>query len=486
MEGLVFDPRPDLWDIRALHGRMLCRFDDIPGAHRDLARSFKAVLAALARVRSLSYVDGTYWRFRTMMAFIASTESSPIREVTSTHLMNFRSDAPHNEYVLGGLRAFLRMWHRRGDAGVAPDAIRFLAAARLRPNPRGVAVATMDPRTGPLSDLELQGTLEALTKAFANREVSLAEYLIAMFFMLFAPRPIQLAAMKCSDFIVATSDAGAKSYMLRVPRAKQRRRPRRHFTIRPIPPEVGELVALYVREVTAAWVARGESSESAPMFPVPRSSTASVQTPLLRGHAASRRLSRSIIRTLANLAPISERTGERIVLNALRFRRTLGTRALAAGYGLKVIAGLLDHSDLQSVRVYAGLRPGIYERIHKATVFELAPLVAAFQGIPVTTLAPGLRRITDPHADRSMRRPVGCCGTARTCDFAAPVACYTCESFRPWLDGPHEAMYERLIREQDRIRESCGEEMAATLNRTIYAAAEVVMACRAHRRERKR
>ena len=47
----------------------------------------------------------------------------------------------------------------------------------------------------PLSDLELQGTLEALTKAFANREVSLTEYLIAMFFMLFAPRPIQLAAM---------------------------------------------------------------------------------------------------------------------------------------------------------------------------------------------------------------------------------------------------------------------------------------------------
>lgn len=480
-EGVTFDPRQDVWDVKALHNRMVCRFDDIPGAHPALAQEFKATLARFARTHSLSYVDGLHWRFRTLMTFIASNGESNVREISSAHLINFRASCLSHEYVLGGLRAFLRRWALLGLRGVSEEAVGFMKAARLRPNPRGVAVATMDPRVGPLTDLELQATLEALTGAFAKSIVSLSEYLLAMFFILLAPRPIQLAALKCVDFRTVHQDGASPRYVLQIPRAKQRLKPRTEFRLRPLPAPVGELVALQVREATAAWTAAGGTPESAPLFPAPTGSSRSVCSPGLRGHCLAADLGHHIQRVLSKLAPTSERTGERIVLNALRFRRTLATRTLAAGYGLRVAADLLDHSDLQSVQVYAGLRPGLYERIHKATVLEIAPLVDAFQGHPISVLDKKLRRITDPHADRSLRRPVGCCGTARTCGFAAPVACYTCESFRPWLDGPHEAALDRLIKEQERVRTTSGDAMAATLGRTIYAVAQVVRACRAHR-----
>lgn len=130
-----------------------------------------------------------------------------------------------------------------------------------------------------------------------------------------------------------------------------------------------------------------------------------------------------------------------------------------------MIAELLDHSDCQSVQVYAGLRPALYVRIKEKVAYDVAPLVDAFQGEPISRIPRGARRITDPLADRSMRRPVGCCGSARTCDFAAPVACYACHSFRPWIDGPHEAMLKRLLDEYNRILAMSDDAMASALTR---------------------
>lgn len=482
-EGLTFDPRPDLWDFVALHGRLLARFDDIPAAHPDLVRSFKATLCWVAASDSLAYVNGIFWRFRTLLTFLSSLVKGQVRELTSIHLINFRSAGLSMEYELSGLAAFLKQWHRRGYGGVSADAVAFLRDAKLKSSPKGVAVATMDPRTGPLTDLELRASLEALTSALAARTIDLSYYLIAMFFILLAPRPIQLAAMKAFDLKISVDSDGTKTYALDVPRGKQRDKPRADSKRRPLPPQVGELVELHVRQVTSAWVAGGHSAESAPMFPSDPES--GVSTPGFECHRTSASIDRGVVRVLKKLSPVSERTGERIVLNATRFRRTLATRALAAGYGLKVVAELLDHSDLQSVTVYAGLRPGIYGRIHRSTMYEVAPLVAAFLGELVATLPDGMRRITDPRADRSMRRPVGCCGTGRTCDFAAPVACYPCRSFRPWLDGPHEAVIERLLVEQERLRRVGGDALASALDRTIYAALEVNLRCRAHRADRK-
>ncbi len=49
---------------------------------------------------------------------------------------------------------------------------------------------------------------------------------------------------------------------------------------------------------------------------------------------------------------ISERTGERITVNAYRLRYTLGTKLAREGYRDEIIAELLDHSSILSVGIY--------------------------------------------------------------------------------------------------------------------------------------
>lgn len=478
--GIEFDPQADVWDVRTLGGRLIFRFSEISGAHRALIPSLKATLAWVAAHRSFTYAHGAYSSLCAVFEAGRRLEGRPVREVTAASLINFRTDAPRNEYVLCGVASTLRRWHRLGYPGVSDDAIKYLKHTHLKGNPKGVAVATMDPIAGPLTDLELTATIDALTGAFALGEFDLSLYVATLLLILLGPRPYQLAAMKVCDLEIATRKDGTKEYALQVPRAKQRSNPRASTKLRPLPPQVGEVVERHVDEVRARLGRGVDDSSTLPMFPDPYGEGAS--EPGFEGHWDSARLRRAVSRALAGISPISERTGDPINLFAYRFRRTLATRALSEGHGLRIIAEILDHSDCQSVKVYAGLRPALYVRIKEKLAYDLAPLVEAFHGEPVRRIPGGARRITDPHADRSMRNPVGCCGSARACDFAAPVGCYTCRAFRPWIEGPHEAMLKRLLAEYERILAMSDEAMASTLTRAIIGAAQVVKACRALKR----
>ncbi|MCY1306699.1 hypothetical protein D9M70_565720 [compost metagenome] len=58
------------------------------------------------------------------------------------------------------------------------------------------------------------------------------------------------------------------------------------------------------------------------------------------------------------------------------------------------------------------------------------------------------------------------------------MACYTCKYFQPWLDGPHEAVLDRLILERDRVLEQTQDRKIAAVNdRLILAVSEVINRC---------
>lgn len=85
-------------------------------------------------------------------------------------------------------------------------------------------------------------------------------------------------------------------------------------------------------------------------------------------------------------------------------------------------------------------------------------------------------RIMDPRIDKSMQ-PMGNCGKHGFCGQLAPIACYTCAHFQPWLDGPHEAVLNHLIAERDRMLTTADMRIASVNDRTILAVAEVVRQC---------
>lgn len=476
--GIEFNPRADEWVLPALQATHKLRFSRIPGAHADLIASLKATLFWFVQHRSSGHSANLFATFLHFFSTVSRLDGGGLLEsITDITLMNYRAALRSNEKNLSALSGAIKKWHSLGYAGVDESAIRYLAATRIRGNPKGVAVATMDPRTGPLTDLELESLVDALTAAFAAGGVALYDYCATFLFVLIAPRPIQVAALKIRDLVASTARDGSTSYILRVPRAKTRVAAARvEMKERPLPPQVGELLQQHVEETTRSFRELLPDPLDAPMFP--GAEALRVAAPGFLFHQSSLTLAVRVRKTLASIAPRSERLDGPMPLTPVRFRRTLGTRLRAEGHELKVIAEVLDHVDLQNVTVYSGLTPQIYERISKKTAFALAPMVRAFQGTLTSSLDPDDRRITDPRLDASMRQPVGCCGTSRTCGFAAPVACYTCRSFRPWVDGPHEAILARLLAEHRRIRDTCDETIAASLVRSILAAAQVVAACK--------
>ena len=195
----------------------------------------------------------------------------------------------------------------------------------------------------------------------------------------------------------------------------------------------------------------------------------------LEWHLGSADLSARVVKAFGAIAPVSERTGEPIHMTPMRFRRTLATRAAAEGHGVLIIAEMLDHTTTESAQVYIETRPDIVKRIDKAIAIQMAPLAQAFAGAVVFGDDKTRRRITDPRFDAT--RPAGSCGQHSHCAFSAPIACYTCSQFNAWVDGPHEAILEHLISEEERLSEIVDDRIAQINRRTILAVAQVVKLC---------
>jgi hypothetical protein len=253
---------------------------------------------------------------------------------------------------------------------------------------------------------------------------------------------------------------------------------------RELVPQIGELIWAYAQKVASHYAGVLDDPKNAPLFPQIR--PACIEGPFAY-HQTGKQLGNWLTESLEALSVMSERTGETLNITPVRFRRTFGTRAAQQGHGELVIAELLDHSDTQNVGVYVASVPDIAARIDKAIAMELAPLAQAFQGMlfadesQATRGADASSRIVDLRVDKST--PMGSCGQHSFCGFNAPIACYTCKSFQPWLDGPHEAVLDKLLERRERILGTAGPTMASVNDRTILAVAEVIQLCESFRNE---
>jgi hypothetical protein len=202
-------------------------------------------------------------------------------------------------------------------------------------------------------------------------------------------------------------------------------------------------------------------------------------------HIASKTVTVSAKKIVQVANIYSERTGELLKMTSRRFRYTTGTRAAREGFGVMIIAELLDHSDTQNAHVYVENVPEYAACINEKMSHLLAPYAKAFQGRIVSSEADAIRgqdinsRIRlNPHEN------IGTCGNYDFCGSRVPVPCYTCNHFQPWIDAPHQKILDELINERDRIANVTGDLAIASANdRTILAVAEVIQRCKTHRQE---
>ncbi|EKT4562194.1 tyrosine-type recombinase/integrase [Pseudomonas putida] len=449
--------------------------------------SFRRVLEFYARAGAPSHARNIFNRF---LHYCEQMQGSELLSVAS--LISYRSSLDRKtEWYMGVLRGAIRQWSRLGYPGISDEVLTLLNKWVIKGNEKGFAVQSMCPDAGPLTDIELQGVISAVVDAFTGQRLSLEETCLSMILAMTGRRPGQIAALKVKDL----QSTAPRAYWINFPRAKQRNTPwRSSFNRFAIVEELWLLLQQQAESVKTAFSEQAggplpqKVQDELPFFPVSHSLETDSDVEALLGsdrlHIPSQEVYQAMLGVARTIAVISERTGAPIALNPNRFRYTLGTNLAREGRGELVIAEALDHSDTQNVGVYVKNIPEIVERIDKAVALQLAPFAQAFRGVLVTSEREA-RRGDDPSSRISNGRAnVGTCGRYGFCGALAPIACYTCAHFQPWLDGPHEEVLDRLIEERDRVRENCGDlKIASTNDRLILAVSDVINRCKEARGE---
>lgn len=480
--GVQFDPRAERWSYRDSSDNVSLNFNKFRFVTDSFVVAAKQTLLWYAENMSQSHLMNLYQRLEHFLRTATANRNEPLNEITSQDLINYRASLRKRDaWYLGSLSGLLQKWKELGYLGVADDALALLKQLRIQGNLKGEAVLTMDPEHGPFTDIEIESIQAGLDRSFSDGQISLESYLIVYIYMFLGQRSVQYAALKVCDVNVGRSKDETPIYTLRVPRAKQRAQlSRSEYKDRVLIPKIGELLVAYADQVRTAYAGRLPVPSEAPLFPAKQ--RRANQPAGFKFHRTSCSLANSLERTVNKLNIVSERTGQPIHITATRFRRTVGTRAATEGHGELIIAELLDHTDTQNVGVYVEATPAIVERIDRALAMQLAPLAQAFAGVIIVDESQATRagdpksRICDPRFDASMK-PMGNCGKYGFCGSLAPISCYTCSNFQPWLDGPHEAVLSALISDRERLLTSTDVRIASINDRTILAVAEVVRRC---------
>jgi hypothetical protein len=204
-------------------------------------------------------------------------------------------------------------------------------------------------------------------------------------------------------------------------------------------------------------------------------------------HMGAKEITKLLMQAIAKLEIVSHRTGEPLVVNMRRFRRTYGTRAVEEGATPSELAVMLDHTDLQHVQAYFESRASQVFRLDAATALRLGPICDAFMGRIVRSEREAVngdnpaKRIPwyNRHPDRMPEKTgnLGTCGSG-PCGLYAPLSCYTCAKFQPWKDGPHREVLNWLCGDRDRKqKDGLDPQIVGIHDATILAVAEVVTAC---------
>lgn len=447
----------------------------------DLQLSFNKVICYFSKSHSPCYVINIFNRCKSYFESLGGLAPFSVESFIS-----YRSTLGEStEWYLSVIRGFLRQWSRLGYPGIPSESMVLLNKWVVKGNKKGFAVQSMCPERGPLTDIEMEGVVSAVISDFRGGRLTLEETCCAMILAMTGRRPVQIAALKIKDLVAGASG----KYWIYFPRAKQRGPSwRSEFNRFAIIEDLWLLLQQQAKSVEREFEYKLLSDVPVdlvgelPLFPsLKKVSRGMDLRERLAGdylHAPTYRFKTIMRRMKDIIAVVSERTGEPVLINPIRFRYTLGTNLAREGRGELIIAEALDHSDTQNAGVYVKNIPDIVERIDKAVALQLAPFAQAFRGVLVASERDA-RRGDDPSSRISNGRAnVGTCGSYGFCGALAPIACYTCAHFQPWLDGPHEDVLDQLLEERDRVRDNCGDlKIASTNDRLILAVSDVVSRC---------
>lgn len=421
-----------------------------------------------------------------------------IEEITCSTLINFKSS--NEGSVVGIIRTFFKKWHDLGYEGISSDVIILLNSWTIKGSERGRPVSSLDPVKGPFSDMEFEAIQEQLPVGFSEGSYDASEYTQVLISLNTGRRPIQISNIKAGDVFTAKSKEGIILYYINIPRAKQGGKWRESFKRTPITEDLWTIANIAINDIKMrlksefSLTLTGEQIQKLPIFPSQTfweelSESKGLLNDLLshqRSHIPSRQITEIIKKVIESLNITSERTGNQLVVNGYRFRYTTGTRAAREGFGEIIIAEILDHSDTQHAGVYTKNVPEFAKHISDIMNASMLTYAQAFSGTIIKDEG-GAKRFGDPASlIRTEDTKVGSCGSFGHCSAMAPIACYTCNKFQPWLYAPHKEILIKLVEQRERVKQTTSDLTIAAINdRSIVAVAQVIKLCEERKREMK-
>jgi integrase len=488
--GYWFDEGEPIWKLDKNNDVYISKiFEFLPV---EATHGFISTLAHYAVTMSAAHTRNICESF-----FVMLRDTKP-KNIDTVALLNWRAELSRDtEWKLGTIRGFLFKWHDLGYPGVEEDVIDLLESWTLKGNIKGDAVKRLDPNEGPLTDNELLAFNEGVVRAFEEEKIRLRELALCLLLSHTGRRPKQITHAKIGDLDgTKMNKKGEPMFLIHIPRAKQRGEVfRDSFKTFAMTLELWTVLSAQRKDVILlierllGYELQETDRAALPLFPDMKAFEGIESVKELRSllatdnlHLQSNEVTAALKLVVKAARITSERTGEIMELVATRFRYTKGTRAAREGFGQLVIAELLDHTDTQNVGVYTQNVPEHAQALNKAMALQLAPYAQAFQGVLVDCESDAERGGDLASRIKFKGQNTATCGQYGFCGANAPIPCYTCQHFQPWLEGPHEEVLADLLREREQVEQITGDvAMAAVNDRTIFAVVNVIQRCHTRR-----
>lgn len=480
--GTTIDTGGMVWKLEDPSRTLTIDLHDIEKATNTVRRALENYHRHVIRFYSVGEVTGNW----SLLRRVVNCPSASAAVLPYRVLGEVREQLEaHEHYRLHYLRKWYNWCCDQGFDGFSEDVAFEMNERVFGGNSKGEAVLSADPEEGPLDDREIAALTNALRGARDTSELTLTELAATWLCVGLGSNSGQLALLREEDFTIVTAAGTAgKTYLLNVPRHKKGDPvARSQFRTRKLNAEIGGIVEALIDENRRISPKVGDRGR-----PLLRRDTLRLDLDP-RGelsdysyHHVAKTLTDIVGRAVKKLGVISHRTASPLKVTVRRLRYTFATRLVREGASQRVVADALDHTDLQNVRVYFDMKSDVVERLDAAMALQLGPLSQAFLGTLVRAEADAVNgdrsssRILNPDRAKGTLKPLGTCGSFSFCGLNAPVACYTCVRFQPWIDAPHQEALDGMLGErQRRLDEGQDPRMVTLFDTTILAIADVIV-----------
>lgn len=442
--GHVVSTKQECWRLNEVTRAVIVNWDHI-GCAGDVKDSMKAFLVHSIESHAPQTTHRIFTDLRQLISVI-----SPLRSLKALTY-------PVLEGALAEMRArgteekfrTVQQWYRWSVAqelpGFREEILMRLDQIKISSRVIGQAVMSRDPAKGPLNEQEHWLVRQALK----SEKVTLLQRVCVMLLLELGARTSQLLLLKERHVLIYRIASGEPFYSLDVPRRKQGTAAGHETRRRRVSSELGHALEQLIEQNHRQ---RGNRGPDMPLLCTSRHTYFRKLPDSLKKeydlHLSAVAFDHHVRQFVSRAGIVSPRTQKPLGLSALRFRHTFGTRLAEQGTPAKLIAEMLDHSQVSSVLAYVKSTSHMVEQLNRALggSDQFTQVVGRFLGTvrPRSgTEAPGS---VIPGATPTLKNlgGIGACGADFLCHLYPPLSCYVCPKFIAWTDGPHRRMLEEL------------------------------------------